>query len=271
MKNRGYLRAIKRKFTQKNKKNRSEVNMDLIKSLEELVTYKKFKDADIANDIAEKLKLGGVYFEIQNEDKFFDPTFANNPMHNDIRIKLSSQDFSKADKVLENYYQNLLDQVKESHYLFSFTNVELFEIMSKPDEWGDLDYQLAQKILKDRGKETPAATLEALKENRLNILSKPEQSQIGLVFGGYAINFIGCISLYLNLRFRFIWIPIAAIIGAIISQTKKTLPTGEVVFSFNEKDRKHGKVILILSIFFVLVILILLFLNRIQIITQKLY
>jgi hypothetical protein len=241
-----------------------EVNIDLLTKLEELVTYKKFKDADIANDIAEKLKLAGIYFEIQNENNFFDPTFANNPMNNDIRLKLSSQDFLKADTVLENYYQNLLYKVKEDHYLFSFTNIELFEIMQKPDEWGDLDYQLAQKILKDRGHEVSQTELETLKETRINVLSKPEKSQIALVFIGYALNIFGGLFLILNLKFRFIWFPIATILGAIISQTKKTLPTGEVVYSFNARDRKHGNVIVVMGILLSSIVLTLLLLGYIK-------
>jgi hypothetical protein len=148
--------------------------------------------------------------------------------------------------------------------LFSFTNKELFEIISKQDEWGDLDYQLAQKILRDRGEEISLDEIQALKSRRIKVLSKPEQSQTQLVLIGYAINSISCLSLFLNLKFRFIWIMGAAILGAIISQTKKTLPTGELVFSFNEQDRKHGKIITTLSIFFFFVIIFLLYLNKIQ-------
>ncbi len=238
--------------------------------MEELITYKKFKDLEIANDISEKLKDEGIYLEIENEKGFLDSGFANNPLQNDFKIKIEPSNFLKADKVLENYYFNLLDKIPEDYYLFSFTNKELFEIISKPDEWGDLDYQLAQKILKDRGEEITQDEIQNLKNKRINVLSKPEKSQIELVLIGYAVNLIGCFSLFLHLRFRFIWIMVAAILGAIISQTKRTLPTGEVVFSFNEKDRKHGKIIMMLSIFFFLVILILLYLNRIQL-TQNPY
>jgi hypothetical protein len=232
--------------------------------MEELLTYKKFKDLEIANDISEKLKEGGIYFEIEKEKEFLDSGFSNNPLQTNFKIKIEPSDFLKADKVLENYYLNLLDKIPKDYYLFSFTNKELFEIISKQDEWGDLDYQLAQKILSDRGDAVSQDEVQALKSKRIKVLSKPEQPQTQLVLIGYAINSISCLSLFLNLKFRFIWIMGAGILGAIISQTKRTLPTGELAFTFNEKDRKHGKIITLLSIFFFFVILILLYLNRIQ-------
>ncbi len=237
--------------------------------MDELISYKKFKDLDIANDISEKLKREGVYFEIENEKQYFDPTFANNPMQNDFRIKIEPSNFLKADKILENYYASLLDRIQEDYYLFSFTNKELFEIISKPDEWGDLDYQLAKKILLDRGEEITNEELQNLKDKRINVLSKPETSQTALVIFGYAVNVLGIISLFIKIEFRLIWLPIAIIMGAILSQTKTVLPNGEVIFSYNEKDRKHGKIIGLLCMVLILLILILLCFNKIEIIQNK--
>jgi hypothetical protein len=188
----------------------------------------------------------------------------NNPMHNDFRIKLAAEDFIKADKVLENYYQKLLDKVKEDHYLFSFTNRELLEIIQKPDEWGDLDFQLAQKILKDRGEEITQADLNNLKEIRIKVLSKPAKSQTELVVLGYAIFGIGFIALFWGLKFRAIWFPFATLMGAIISQTKKTLPSGELLYSFNASDRKHGSIIFVLGLSLCIVITVLLLLGYIE-------
>jgi hypothetical protein len=227
--------------------------------MDELISYKKFKDLDIAKDISEKLKLEGVYFEIENEKQYFDPTFANNPMQNDFRIKIEPS----------NYYVSLLNRIQEDYYLFSFTNKELFEIISKPDEWGDLDYQLAKKILKDRGEEITNEQLQNLKDKRINVLSKPETSQTVLVIFGYAVNVLGILSLFIHIEFRLIWLPIAIIMGAILSQTKTVLPNGEVVFSYNETDRKHGKIIGLLCMLLILLILILLYFNKIEIIQNK--
>ena len=137
---------------------------------EELLTFQKFKDIDIANDIAEKLKVANIHFEIEDDEKFFDPTFAKNPMQNEIRIKLKSIDFLKANEVLDDYYKSQTDNIDKDYYLFSFTDQELLEILTKADEWGRLDNQLAQKILKERGKEINPEELEILTNKRINEL-----------------------------------------------------------------------------------------------------
>jgi hypothetical protein len=196
---------------------------------EELLTFQRFKDEEVANDIAQKLKDASVFFEIENDEKFFDPTFAKNPMQNEIRIKLKSTDFSKANKVLDEYYKSQTENIDKDYYLFEFSDQELLDILAKPDEWGNLDYQLAQKILKDRGREIKIGDLEILKVKRISELKRPEKSQNWLILIGYISSFFG----------GFFGI----IIGLILTTSKRTLPNGEIVYTYCDSDRKHGRVI----------------------------
>jgi hypothetical protein len=201
---------------------------------------------------------------VENEKQFFDVSFSNNPMHNNFKIMLSPDDFTKADKFLGDYYENLLNNVSKEYYLFSFSNTELIEIVRKPDEWGDLDYQLAQNILKDRGKEVSQAELKYLKENRIEALSSPPKSQIELVVLGYAIILFGGFAFLFGLKFRPFWFPLATLLGAIISHSKKTLPTGETIYSFNLNDKKHGRIIFILGLSLCITLTVLLLLSYID-------
>ncbi len=200
---------------------------------EELLTFKRFKDPDIANDIAEKLKSSNVYYEIENDDKFFDATFANNPMAKETRIKLKASDFIKADEALETYYQTQLTNIDRSYYLFDFTNKELFEILEKPDEWGDLDYQLSKRILIERGENLQQTELNYLKERRIKELSKPEKSSRRLILAGYASAIFGGL--------------FGIIIGRILANTKTTLPNGKLIYTYTDSDRSHGNTISIIG------------------------
>jgi hypothetical protein len=195
---------------------------------------------------------------VENENTFFTTAFINNPMLNDIRIMLSPDDFAKADKILGDYYENLLNSVSKDYYLFTFSNTELLEILRKQDEWGDLDYQLAQNILKDRGKEVSQAELKYLKENRIEALSSPPKSQIELVLLGYAIILFGGFAFFFGLKLWAFWFPLATIFGALLSKTKKTLPTGEIIYFFNLNDRKHGNIIFVLGLSLCIVLIVLL-------------
>jgi len=201
---------------------------------EGLITFQKFRDPDIAHDIAEKLKKAGMYFIVENDDKFFDATFANNPMNKETRIKLLSKDFNRANEILDAYYKDQLQHVPEDYYLFEFTNKELFEILSKPDEWGNFDYTLAQEILKQRGENIVPEELVWLKTKRINELAKADKADLYLLIIGYISAFLGGI--------------FGILTGAILVNSKRTLPNGFVTYMYAERDRRHGKIMTAIGI-----------------------
>jgi hypothetical protein len=213
---------------------------------QELVTFQRFKDEDIANDIAQKLKDAGLFFEMEDDAKIFDPSFAKNPMLNEIRIKLRPADFIKANTILDDYYSSLVNTIDKDYYLFDFTDQELSDILAKPDEWGHLDNQLAKKILKDRGKEIGSTEIENLKTKRISELKRPEKSATWLIIIGYVSAALGGV--------------FGIIIGLILSSTKRTLPNGQQVYSFCENDRDNGRVMAAIGIIvFILAVLYKLF------------
>jgi hypothetical protein len=77
-----------------------------------------------------------------------------------------------ADVLLLNLSKAQLDNVEKDHYLFEFTNEELYEITEKPDEWGEFDFLLAMKILSDRGLPVNHAKIIKSKQDRVETLSK---------------------------------------------------------------------------------------------------
>ncbi len=135
--------------------------------------------------------------------------------------------------------QRQLIDLPNNYYLFDFTDEELIEVVAKPDEWNQLDYLLALKLLKERGKEVNPILADKLREHRIEELAKPEVSQKGMIYSGYALAVLGGI--------------IGIGIGWTLSSQKKTLPNGNVVYVYSESDRKHGNRILwIATISFVL-------------------
>jgi len=209
---------------------------------EELLTFQKIKDPEVAKDLEEKLSEAGIYFETETEDKFFDPSFSGDVIKREINIKISPSDFAKANKAMDEYYKLQVEHVGHDHYLFDFSDEELKEILAKSDEWGHLDYQLAQFILKERGKEVNTEMLESLKQRRKKELSKPEKSQHWLAIWGY---FAVAISPFLNNMPRFAGFFLAIFIGWILSNGKRTLPDGDVVYMYGQSDRLQGKIIMV--------------------------
>lgn len=200
---------------------------------ETFLTFKRFNQEDIAKDLVEKLEKHKIEYQVEDNDKFFDPTFARNPLSRDIHIKLKPKDFSFAQKELEKYYQSQIENVDKDYYLFEFSDTELNEIISKRDEWGDFDYQLAQKILRERGKEVKPEIIESIQKKRMDDLAKPDTYNKAWIYTGYISAILGGI--------------FGIFIGYHLFYSKKTLPNGRSVYIYNEPQRQQGKIILILS------------------------
>ena len=198
-----------------------------------LLTFQRFNDIGLANEFAERLTQLGIYCEIDNQTVPFDVTYANNPLENDIRIKLHPEDFTKANTALDEYYKSQLDSIDKDYYLFSFTDNELEEIVRRPDEWNRLDYQLALKLLKDHGIEIKPEVIESYQQRRIAVLSQTENMSIWWVYIGYATAVLGGF--------------LGMVIGFLLVYGKKTLPNGTSVYINSDKLRFHGKLILAIS------------------------
>jgi hypothetical protein len=201
--------------------------------VDQFETFLSFHDEDLANFVVEKLKNNNIQIIVEKSKPLLDAGFVDTSIDRNIHIKLKREDFQKGNKALEDYYKTQLSNVDPEYYLLSFSDDELIEIISKPDEWGHFDYQLAQKLLRERGHYIEESMLNTLRENRIKDLAKPEKASILFIFFGYC------------------FIPFGLIIGFFIGRhlfySKKPLPNGNLVFSYRETDRRHGNRIMIIT------------------------
>ena len=198
------------------------------------VTYRKFNDVNAALALGELFDEAAIEYLLEDYSVAFNPTFANNEQDKEFRIKLKQQDFKAADTLQEAMYESVLEDIEEDYYLFSFTNKELYEVITKSDEWSKLDYLLARKILRDRGEAVDDNLVKVLKEIRLDELARPEESSDAQIIMGYIFALFGGF--------------IGLFIGWYLVRHKKTLPNGERIYGNSPADRKHGLRIIVISI-----------------------
>lgn len=199
------------------------------------IIFQKYNDRQIADDVARILREHGIECLVEADKQYFDPTFAFNKIEPEISLQLKSEDFSKAHTVMEEYYGKLIENVEEDYYLLHFTDDELMEIITKPEEWGHFDYKLAQKLLGERGKEIKPETAALLRNRRIEQLTEPDKVSKYWIYAGYLSAIFGG---FLGL-----------IIGWILAYYKKTLPDGRRINAYGQKEQKHGRIILVLSTF----------------------
>jgi len=176
-------------------------------------------------------------------------------------LHIKEDDFKIANKLLEEEAIKQVDSISKDHYLYDFTDEELYDILQNQNEWNHLDYALAKKILKERGKEINTEDLKQIIDER------KDEIPSYVIFIGYTsaigIPLLGIIVLpYLyknshNIIFKIL-LTLWAIVGTplagmwlayYLTRSTKTY-NGETVYFNDEKTVASGKVINILSMMF---------------------
>ncbi|MBL6447380.1 hypothetical protein JMN32_13760 [Fulvivirga sp. 29W222] len=176
----------------------------------------------------------GIEYKLVEVGSPVDTTFGGGAQAVVHEIKIYQRDFEKARNILSAHAEVMMLNVDKTHYLFDFTNEELYDVLLKPDEWSELDHMLSTKILRDRGENISKDLIASLKTQRLADLTEPEASQMGWVYAGYFFSLIGGL--------------LGLLMGWQIWNGTKTLPGGKKVYSYCHSDRKHGRNIFLIGL-----------------------
>ena len=200
----------------------------------EFITYKKFNDVALADALAEQLESHEIVYYIEEESFNFDPSMVMTDALVEYAVKIKPGDFERAGRLLLADEQENIADADKDYYLFSFSDDELMEVITKADEWNPFDVALARKILTEKGKTIDEAAILAINEKRIEELRAPEPPQTTWVIIGYMAALLGGV--------------LGIFIGWHLFTYKKTLPDGERVYDYNENDRSHGRKIFYLSV-----------------------
>ena len=207
----------------------------------EFLTYQKFDDPALADALAETLRENEIEYIIQEESSGFDPSLSMSRAAVDYAVKVRSEDFERINDLLVAQEEKNTEEVEKDYYLFTFTDDELMEVVTKADEWSTFDVVLARKLLAERGKSISDEAIAEIEEQRIEELKKPEKSQTAWIVFGYVVAFGG----FFFIPFLFF---LGVFVGWYLASGKKTLPDGERVYTYIESDRRQGKIILVLAI-----------------------
>ncbi len=222
--------------------------------MEEFTTYQSFYTQEEAEAFAEVLKEENILFKIETDKAILDKQFIGEDLDKKVHLKIRQEDFNRADEAFNKIAERSISEISSDHYLFSFSNDELSEIIQKPDEWSRQDFFLAKKLLADRGVNISAEKISQLKNERTKELAKPESGVNAWIFFCYLL-ILFCLyntlirGYYISSTFGLV----SLFLGYILRTSKKVLPDGTKVLMFDKLTRTHGIVLFILGLILVLV------------------
>lgn len=198
--------------------------------------FRNFSNIEQARDFAVVLKEIGIEAEVVHNNQPLEGVLFSGDVliSNSVQLKIHQKDFAKANAFLDKEADQLTTEIEDSHYLHSFSDEELYEILMKPDEWSNIDYKIAHKLLTQRGKQFDPELLNTLRKQRIDDLARPEESQKSWILMGYIMVIFGGL--------------IGIFIGWHIMTYKKSLPNGQKIYAYTQNDRKHGKAIFIIGL-----------------------
>ncbi|MFT6921073.1 MAG: hypothetical protein ACJA1C_000067 [Crocinitomicaceae bacterium] len=186
-----------------------------------------------ANEIVLLLLDGGIQSKIIKESFSPAATFSGGSLSSNYEILIQETDAENARSILKENARLFLSDVDSSHYLFSFTDQELRDVLVKNHEWSEFDVLLSEKILEDRSIAIDKKKIQEENFTTILDLSQPKKGILFWIVVGYIFAFLG------------------GLIGLIISYTvikvKRKLPDGTKMYEYDESTRKHATIIFIIS------------------------
>lgn len=193
----------------------------------DVITLRKFNTIEEASSAIELLEKNKIGYSLNKNSASEEIIFAGNTLGAELCLNVKQEDYETARDLLKGLTELNIGDLDQDYYLFSFSDAELSEILQKPDEWSYNDYLWAQEILKQRGKEVNPATLESWKKKRLEFLAQPTQISSQYQITSYFFCLLGGL--------------IGILMGTTIIKSRKILPNGQKVFTYDDESRVKGQ------------------------------
>ena len=232
--------------------------------MNKFLTFREFETKEDAAEVAALLGQNNIPTLIEQNRELLDQNIIGRQYNNYILLKIKGEDFEKAQKILIETTPVDLSKVEKGYMLLSLSNKELMDIIAKPDEWGAYNYNLALALLRQRGINIDERKTEELQQQHIAELSKQRTLPGHWYLFGYGFSVLGIAASFYNSKtallilYFFYLLPgiFGIILGIIIRYTKRTLPNGTQIMSYNVNARKHGLYMLLVGISSLLFIII---------------
>ena len=172
--------------------------------MNKFIEYQRFPDMESATELIALLEANQIPFEIDDSAKRFDLSASTiNPLDNPLVIKINEVDFSQVNLLFASKVKQGDEPSNMEHYLYSFSDNDIVDVLVNREDWTKEDFDLAQQISKERGLKPTAELIKTLRSNRNAAKSQSTQTKRIALGGASWFLWIGILSIINTVDFAF--------------------------------------------------------------------
>lgn len=143
--------------------------------MENFIIYQTFANLQEASDLIDLLNANQIPFETDDTTMRFDMSAMNiNPLENGFVVKIRETDIEKVNELT---LSNATPECVADHYLYSFSDNDIMEIVTNPEEWTSEEVELAKKILKQRNLQLTAEIVKSFRKGKITAQAEEQAKQ----------------------------------------------------------------------------------------------
>jgi hypothetical protein len=141
------------------------------------IEFQRFPDFEMASELIDVLEANNIQYLVDDSAIHFDvAAISMSPADKQIIVRIREEDLEKANLLFANTTVQTTDNSSADHYLYSFSDNDILDVITNPGDWTEFEVNLAKNISKQRGLKPEAEVEEAAKDIRREELREPNKN-----------------------------------------------------------------------------------------------
>jgi len=129
--------------------------------MDKFIEYQTFPEIEIASEIIEILKRNDIPYQIDDSASRFQVVGFGDTSINKIALQIRESDIDKVNLLISE------KQTEEDHYLYTFSDTDIIDVIANPNEWTSQEYSIAQQIFKQRNLIVSADDIKSARKQKM--------------------------------------------------------------------------------------------------------
>ncbi len=132
--------------------------------MDEFKEYLRFPEIEKATEYTSVLDKHNIPYELDDASMRFSLVSTKDPWESQFILKIKESDVERAEKAFNEELDNEVKKITDEHYLYSFADKDILDVIANQNDWTKEEVKLALKIAKDRNIALTAQSIKSAKK-----------------------------------------------------------------------------------------------------------